>query len=223
MIDRRDEAPPDVQALLDRERDIPPVPAAVRTRALARARAAIAAGPPARAALTRTPPSQLRWAAVAVVLLVASAAAGAAVYEFRAHLALRRAAPPVVLRTALVEPAAHRPPAVAQQDPQEDLTPSPAAPPRAAVNGSAAELRLLALARAAVARGDYAAALPPIAEHARRFKNGRLAEEREALRVRALAGLGRTDEARRAAHRFEARFPRSVLLPAVQQMSASAP
>jgi len=77
-------------------------------------------------------------------------------------------------------------------------------------------------ARAAVARQDYASALPPLGEHARRFKNGRLAEEREALHVRALAGLGRTDEARRAAHRFEARFPRSVLLPAVKQMSASA-
>ena len=36
-------------------------------------------------------------------------------------------------------------------------------------------------ARAAVARGDFAAALSPITEHARRFKNGRLVEEREAL------------------------------------------
>jgi hypothetical protein len=43
------------------------------------------------------------------------------------------------------------------------------------------------------------------------------------LRVKALAGLGRTDEARRAARAFRARFPRSVLLPAVSQMPASEP
>ena len=78
-------------------------------------------------------------------------------------------------------------------------------------------------ARAAVARGDFAAALSPIAEHTRRFKNGRLVEEREALRVKALGGLGRTAEARHAAAAFRARFPRSVLLPAVSQMPASAP
>ena len=67
------------------------------------------------------------------------------------------------------------------------------------------------------------AALPPIAEHARRFKNGRLAEEREALRVKALVGLGRMEDARRAAAGFKARFPYSVLLPAVSQMPVSRP
>jgi hypothetical protein len=222
MSERRDSPPPEVQTLLDREREIPPVPAAVRARALARARAAIAAGPPAKVGLARTPPSRLRWAAVAVMLLVASAAAGAAVYQYRARLVLRRAVPPPA-RPALVAPTAvpaTKPPAAVT--PEE--APSPLAPPaRPAVDAAAAELRLVAAARAAVARQDYAGALPPIAEHSRRFKNGRLAEEREALRVRALAGLGRTDEARRAAHSFETRFPRSVLLPAVKQMSAATP
>jgi hypothetical protein len=85
------------------------------------------------------------------------------------------------------------------------------------------ELVLLRQARAAVARQDFAAALGPISEHARQFKSGRLAEEREALRVKALSGLGRTEEARRAADAFEARFPRSVLLPAVSKMRGSGP
>ncbi len=85
------------------------------------------------------------------------------------------------------------------------------------------ELRLLERARAAVAREDFAAALPPLTEHARRFRDGRLAEEREALRVKALAGLGRTAEARRAMAAFEARFPRSPLLSAVNQMVNSRP
>ena len=110
---------------------------------------------------------------------------------------------------------------VAQLPPAPIAAQAPAAPSR----GEAAreELRLLRQARAAVARTDFAAALPPLTEHARRFKDGRLAEEREALRVKALAGLGRTDEARRAAAAFKARFPRSVLLPIVSQMPSSAP
>jgi len=78
-------------------------------------------------------------------------------------------------------------------------------------------------ARAAVARGDFTGALSPINEHTRRFKNGRLVEEREALRVKALVGLGRSQEARQAAAAFRTRFPRSVLLPAVGRMPASQP
>jgi hypothetical protein len=85
------------------------------------------------------------------------------------------------------------------------------------------ELRLLRLARTAISRQDFAAALVPIGEHARRFRDGRLAEEREALRVRALVGLGRSEEARRAADLFKARFPRSVLLPAVHGMPPAVP
>ena len=78
-------------------------------------------------------------------------------------------------------------------------------------------------ARAAVARGDFEVALSATSEHARRFKNGRLVEEREALRVKALMGLGRAEEARHAAAAFRARFPRSVLLPTVGQMPVSRP
>ena len=68
---------------------------------------------------------------------------------------------------------------------------------------------------------DFAAAMVPLVEHARRFKNGQLTEEREALRVKALSGLGLRDEVRRAAAEFEARFPRSPLLPAVSRIASS--
>ena len=50
------------------------------------------------------------------------------------------------------------------------------------------------------------------AEHERRFPTGWLAEQRDAMRVRSLAGAGRADEARRAAVAFGERFPRSALL-----------
>ncbi len=76
-----------------------------------------------------------------------------------------------------------------------------------------AELELLQRAHGAYTRHDFSAALTLVVAHARRFPSGHLAEQREALRVRSLAGAGRADEAGRAAAAFAARFPRSVLLP----------
>jgi hypothetical protein len=76
----------------------------------------------------------------------------------------------------------------------------------------AAELDLLQRAQVAYADGALVDALAMIAAHGRRFPNGRLAEEREALRVRALTRAGRAEEAQRAAAAFAERFPRSVLL-----------
>ena len=67
-------------------------------------------------------------------------------------------------------------------------------------------------AQRAYAARDFAATLRWVAEHRRRFPTGRLAEEREALRVKALAGAGRDTEANQAASAFEARYPRSPLL-----------
>jgi hypothetical protein len=129
-----------------------------------------------------------------------------------------------VVSRAVRPPVAVEPPVVpvepAVEPPSEAASAAPAISPAEVAR---AELRLLRQARAAVARGDFAAALVPIGEHARRFKNGRLTEEREALRVKSLAGLGRTEEARRAADAFRARFPRSVLLPAVSRMPAATP
>jgi hypothetical protein len=209
--------PPETRALLDQERAIPPVPAVVRARVLARARASLAAavlvGRSAPAAAPRT-----RWAAAAALICVVGVGVGAAAYQIRAHLQQ----PP--------KPAPVAPPVEKVAPPPPPAVIVPAAPERAVEthrlsprDAARAELRLLQQARAAVARADYAAALTPIGEHARRFRDGRLVEEREALRVKSLAGLGRTEDAHRAAVAFRARFPRSVLLPAVSQMPASRP
>ncbi len=210
---------PDIQSLLDRERDLLPVPAAVRARVMARARAAITAGPPLVAARPR--PRPLRWAVAAGVVFVAAGAVGAAAYEMRVRLDRREAWPPpsVVAAPRSAPQTRARAAEPEMAPPSHDTGPTRPSRPDAAQE----ELRLLRLARAAVARQDYAVALPLLAEDTRRFKDGRFVEEREALRVRALAGLGRTDEARRAAERFQARFPRSVLLPAVRQMPTARP
>jgi len=212
--------PPDVRALLDHEREVPPLPATVRARAIARARAALVAGVPRRATLI--PVRRTHWAAVAALIFLVSGGVGAAAYQFRAHLLPARDVAPAPAK--IVAPPAPRPAPPAPPIVEEQVAPSaPAKPALSKAETAREELRLLRQARAAVAREDYTAALPPITEHARRFKDGRLAEEREALRVKALAGLGRTEDARRVAAAFRARFPRSVLLSAVNRLSPSEP
>jgi hypothetical protein len=222
---------PEVRALLEQERVLPPLSASQRARAMARARAALAA-PVVTTSARSTAAPRTRWAAAAAAVLVVGAAVGAAAYEIHAQLARKQMTRPVAVAAA---PAVASAPAVAAMAPAPpaaevavpDLRPTPAitaaAPSLPPADAARAELRLLRQARAAVARGDFAAALPPIAEHTRRFKNGRLVEEREALRVKALVGLGRAEEARHAAADFRTRFPRSVLLPAVSRMPAARP
>lgn len=223
---------PEVRALLDRERDIPSVPAPVRKRALERARAALVAG---RVTVPSSFPGarRARWGVPIAVACIASVALAAAAFEIGRHrpVTSNAVSPPVahVAPTAPAPATIDAPPSSATGAPAPiAVPPSSPAPSNGVSHASQAEpapdeLRLLGDARSAVARHDFEAALAPIAEHARRFRNGRLAEEREALRVKALAGLGRTEEARRAADSFEARFPRSVLLPSVSRMPASQP
>jgi hypothetical protein len=225
MTRSRETLSPEVRALLDAERDIPVQPDTVRARAIARARAAIEAGPAAppvparssRVALT------MRWAAAIALGCLASAAVAAMTYGVSAHFARQNATLTTPPAPAIATPKA--PAAAATPSPIDETPPSRPRvipPPRLSpADAIRAELILLRPARAAVARENFAAALPPIAEHARRFKGGRLAEEREALRVKALVGLGRADEARRAAAAFRAHFPHSVLLPAVGQMAST--
>jgi hypothetical protein len=65
-------------------------------------------------------------------------------------------------------------------------------------------------------------ALAATAEHARKYPNGVLAQEREAIAVRALLLLGRTAEARARVSRFQATFPDSLLLPALESSVSAA-
>jgi hypothetical protein len=101
-----------------------------------------------------------------------------------------------------------------------DTLPSAAAAPSSArvapEDTLIAERKVLDAARKALGSGDHAAAMRALDEHTKVHANGRLVEEREALRVRTLADSGRLDEARTVATRFRARWPESVLLPAVE-------
>ena len=74
----------------------------------------------------------------------------------------------------------------------------------------AAEVAILRRVSAALRSGDPKSALAAVGEHARRFPNGALAEERDMERVVALCALGRRDEAARATERFERAYPASA-------------
>jgi len=208
---------PVLQSLLEGGKSIPPVPDVVRSRALARARATVATGV-VRA--IEPMPSQWRRAlpiALAASIALAVGAAGAAATLLARSRASQNHVPVRPMRPAL----APRLPTLALTPPtdapdvarQDSLKAKPQRAGTSRQESYAAELRLLERAQAAYASRDFASALALVAEHGRLFPNGRLAEEREALRVRSLVGSGRMDEAARAAATFANRFPRSVLLP----------
>jgi hypothetical protein len=70
-------------------------------------------------------------------------------------------------------------------------------------------------AQAALARGRTSEALAATSEHQRRFPRGEFVEEREALAIQALARSGNLPAATARAERFRTRYPRSMLLRAV--------
>jgi hypothetical protein len=78
------------------------------------------------------------------------------------------------------------------------------------------ESRLVGEARAALRRGDAAAALGMLDQIRERFPGGVLAQEREALSIEALARSGRRDEAAARAAAFVKAYPASPLAAGVQ-------
>jgi hypothetical protein len=237
----RREADTDLESLLVRGRTIRPVSASVRARMLERARAAtkIRLPPLELLGVVRT----RRWSVRAVALVaalvagVASASLGLTALWPRpgepagtkpATAALPRYVAPIApARAPDAEPtpesAAVRPEPPPSERP-EPLDPSSSRALRPATEPSArsayaAELELLQRAHSSYGSRDFESAFRLLAEHSRRFPNGVLAEQREALRVRSFAGAGRSAEARRAAAAFANRFPRSVLLPRLQQLT----
>jgi hypothetical protein len=79
------------------------------------------------------------------------------------------------------------------------------------------ELALLDKARFAVRSGHPSDALARLDEHSARFPKGSLALEAQVLRVQALAGAGRREEASRRAKRILSRSPNSVVAQRLRQ------
>jgi hypothetical protein len=90
-----------------------------------------------------------------------------------------------------------------------------AAAPLSGTGVLAQEQALLDPARVSLAHGDGAGALARLAQHEHRFPNGALAQEREAMTIRALVITGDRDAARARAQAFRSRYPSSLLWPMI--------
>lgn len=97
--------------------------------------------------------------------------------------------------------------------PKKDAAPAPTRD-----RGLAAERALIELSRTAITRRDATTALAHLGAHRTDFPNGRLAEEREALRVQAHVLDHAYTKAKAEAQAFEARYPKSVFLPVVRRV-----
>jgi hypothetical protein len=228
---------PEIESLLAKERTIDPVPDDLRMRAVGRARAEIANR------LRTDSPDSRRFARPRRVTVAVAAAAGVVLVAlcavaFRAvyRSGLKDQVPPadtsapkpripdLQIPAALPDKLPEASPAVTI--PIEHSSKAKVVGRAKTVNDSETyviELALLQPAYHAVARRDFTSALAAIAEHQHRFASGQLAEEREALRVKALLGLGRRAEAQSAALAFRERFPRSVLLRRLEGMLDASP
>jgi hypothetical protein len=206
----------DIDVLLEQGRVIPPISGSVRARALALARSTTATSSPEHGDVAPVVRRHgLAITLAASVAFVVGAAGAAVALRGRSRDEPHAMQPP----SARVEVASCAAPTALS--PASQVAPQPSAEPKIvrtepSVNSResyTAELVLLQRAQAAYADRNFATTLLLVSEHTRRFPNGRLAEEREALHVKALVGAGREDEAHRVATGFSARFPRSALLP----------
>jgi hypothetical protein len=233
---RRMPAPlsPMVEALLAQERVVPEESAMVRARVLVRARESLRNDNVVPLAPRRAPARVRRqvYAAAAGVAVIASIAAayvaGRAARTQPTSMEEQTPAQPATTPPRSPESTPAATPVTLPTPAPDDLSrattvskPTVASErvnPTRKQDKAVEELRLLESARQANARGDYASVLALAAEHERNYPRGRLTEEREVLRVKALVGLGRRAEARQAAGRFSRQFPRSVLLPTIENM-----
>jgi len=188
---------------------------------------AVVHGTLARHRPSPAPPSRRRSKTWALVALAATFAAGATLASYANRLWLAPTAPvtppsaapakalptPSVPAGVTTSPTPRPQPSVASP-----MAPTSAAPTRPApsiiasaglANDSAQDAALLQEARGLVA-SNPARALTLTRDHELHFPNSALAEERQALRVEALARLGRHAEAARQLVVFEQRFPRSI-------------
>lgn len=131
--------------------------------------------------------------------------------------------PPRAATRGPAAPVSPRPPVEGDASRRASVAPSarsPGSPPSGAVAstpteppepGLEDEVAVLDRASAALHGGDAVHALQWLAEHARRFPSGRLADVRKATRVRALCRLGRDAQARTEALALRREHPGSAV------------
>jgi hypothetical protein len=245
-LDELEPLPEDMQRLLRSGRPgvEPPPGAREATSAFVAAHIVVAgalAGTPAlKAASAGTHASAIRsWAAMkrsfgvgGLLLGAALGAGGHAAYVAREGRVTASSRPVVSAPTLAPRVASVTSPS-SEWSTVEVAPPVPSSPPltarpshedpalRGADSALSAERSLIDTARTAVARGDGASALVTLGRHEREFPHGRLAEERAWLTIQALVLSGRSEDARERAAAFRRSFPRSLMLPALDQVVSS--
>lgn len=220
--------PPDISALLRAEREPAAVPESDRRRVAARLTATTGLAFTTSALAHGTLASPL-VKFISVALLV-TGAAGVVVHRARTSKhptpAVTTPSPRATVSATPSRPVVVAPVSAPAATPPVERPPAPTPAPRvrsaprneATDDTSLEDERTQLLdARQALARGEASHAIEALDAHARRHPDGRLIEEREALRVRALAASGDLDRARAARDRFHQRFPASVLGDAVDR------
>ncbi|MCC6877614.1 MAG: hypothetical protein IT378_25120 [Sandaracinaceae bacterium] len=245
MSEELPELPPEVRELVAHERPLPALPAAD----VARMRARLAAALPSGGAGSPPPPGgglggRLAMLALGLVVGAAGGIAGTFAWLDRpsdrqpqdpsehAHVEAPASEPRATRAAPAPEPSVQRPRAEPTSGPIDEPG-EPAlveverrAPPRprpaSAADSLARERRLLDSARTAIAGGHADEGIAVLERHAREFEAGALAEERDALWIRALLELGRVGEARMHAAGFQSAYPDSLFWPALQARLARA-
>lgn len=232
--DSEQEPPPlpeDVRALLDVERDIPALPEDQLDRIASRIRSDIAP------AASDTPAGAAPGGASAMSHLAASlvglalGVTGTLLYQ--AAIPPEPTAPEPHVVRELPSPPAPEPrgrdagtaePVDGGVERRESAPSEEVTSPTAIRRGSRArpadrlseERRMMDAARGALAADDPERALDVTRRHADRFPSGAMAEEREALAVRALLALDRLDAAQSRAAAFRRRYPESLAWPGLR-------
>jgi hypothetical protein len=231
MNDDRDALPDDVRALLRAEGGHVHIPDDARARLAGRLAGALPGFGPvhlssAPAAIAKGVGSAGAFGALkAVAIVLALGAAGAVsigafapwtrpqldplVGTPHRHATTRRVPAPHVLRVTTDTPDVVR-----MRIAPNGSSPAVSAPPPqlAPLESLREERQLLDHARDAITNGAPEAALGMTARYVTRFPHGILAEEADALRIRAFAHLGRAEEARALLARMRAAHPQSFLL-----------
>jgi len=132
-----------------------------------------------------------------------------------------RVSPPERFQSTPSPPLAPRvsravPRVVAPREPTvTPVAPSPRVPRATTKPTLQLEGELLEKGRIAMVRGDTDGAFAAVEEHLARFRDGKLSEEREALRIQTLVAADRDPEARTALGAFRRAYPKSLVEPAL--------
>jgi hypothetical protein len=214
--------PPDgeLATILAKLRQADPAPAELRARARSRLMAAVGLVPVAPAHGRTALSTKVAIASVAFLIGGVVGAVAYAVFAPKPRPQVVYVDRPMAPPEASTVPAPVPPPATAAPS-AIATSPVVASAPPARTSQLSAERVILDEARAALAQGDPARALDRLERHRRSFAAPILGEERDAMRVEALAKAGRRDDAIAAAAAFHKRWPESLFASTVDDAASS--